>query len=198
MRSNPRNHRTRSHRTRTRCRTRSRRNLGSRRTRRRLGSRRNHRIRGLAARRCQRRHAGSSLLHSAAAPSGRLTPAEAPLIDADFLFRQPGPVPQSGGTQHLHGGGFGCALLLRSLLHSWHGRILRKFRCERFNLTWQVCLCAYKCARVLKRPKRGADPGAADLEAEVYPWGRPFRRSAVFIQCFRPSGLIRAVPALGD
>ena len=51
---------------------------------------------------------------------------------------------------------------------------------------------------MLKRPKRGADPGAADLEAEVYPWGRPFRRSAVFIQCFRPSGLIRAVPALGD
>src|SRR4029077_8610929 len=47
---------------------------------------------------------------------------------------------QSGGPQHLHGGGFGCALLLRSLLHSWHGRILRKFCCERFNLTWQVCL----------------------------------------------------------
>jgi hypothetical protein len=34
---------------------------------------------------------------------------------------------QSGGTQHLHGGGFGCAFLLRSLLDPWHGRILRKF-----------------------------------------------------------------------
>jgi hypothetical protein len=34
---------------------------------------------------------------------------------------------QSGGTQHLHGGGLGCALLLRSLLDPWHGRILRKF-----------------------------------------------------------------------
>jgi hypothetical protein len=31
---------------------------------------------------------------------------------------------QSGGTQRHHGGSFGCALLLRSLLHSWHGRIL--------------------------------------------------------------------------
>ncbi|OAF12106.1 hypothetical protein AXW67_21230 [Bradyrhizobium neotropicale] len=30
---------------------------------------------------------------------------------------------QSGGTQHLHGGGFGCAFLLRSLLDPWHGRI---------------------------------------------------------------------------
>jgi hypothetical protein len=34
---------------------------------------------------------------------------------------------QSRGTQHLHGGGFGCAFLLRSLLDPWHGRILRKF-----------------------------------------------------------------------
>jgi hypothetical protein len=34
---------------------------------------------------------------------------------------------QSGGTQHLHGAGFGCAFLLRSLLDPWHGRILRKF-----------------------------------------------------------------------
>jgi hypothetical protein len=34
---------------------------------------------------------------------------------------------QSGGTQHLHGGGFGCAFLLRSFLDPWHGRILRKF-----------------------------------------------------------------------
>ena len=32
---------------------------------------------------------------------------------------------QSGGTEHLHGGGFGCAFLLRSLLDPWHGRILR-------------------------------------------------------------------------
>ncbi len=30
---------------------------------------------------------------------------------------------QSGGTQCPRAGGFGCALLLRSLLHSWHGRI---------------------------------------------------------------------------
>jgi hypothetical protein len=34
---------------------------------------------------------------------------------------------QSGGTQHLHGGGFGCAFLLRSFFDPWHGRILRKF-----------------------------------------------------------------------
>ncbi|WGD55404.1 hypothetical protein QA641_16905 [Bradyrhizobium sp. CB1650] len=34
---------------------------------------------------------------------------------------------QSGGTQYLHGGGFGCAFLLRSLLDPWHGRILCKF-----------------------------------------------------------------------
>jgi hypothetical protein len=34
---------------------------------------------------------------------------------------------QSGGTQHLHGGGFGCAFLLRSLLDPSHGRILRHF-----------------------------------------------------------------------
>ena len=33
----------------------------------------------------------------------------------------------SGGTQCHHGAGFACALLLRSSLHSWHGRILRKF-----------------------------------------------------------------------
>jgi hypothetical protein len=38
---------------------------------------------------------------------------------------------QSGGTQHLHGGGFGCAFLLRSLLDPWHGRILRKFLLKR-------------------------------------------------------------------
>jgi hypothetical protein len=34
---------------------------------------------------------------------------------------------KSGGTQHLHGSGFGCAFPLRSLLDPWHGRILRKF-----------------------------------------------------------------------
>jgi hypothetical protein len=34
---------------------------------------------------------------------------------------------QSGGTQHLHGGGFGCAFLLRSFFDPWHGRILHKF-----------------------------------------------------------------------
>jgi hypothetical protein len=33
---------------------------------------------------------------------------------------------QSGGTQRRHGGGFGCAFLLRSLLDPSHGRILRK------------------------------------------------------------------------
>ena len=31
------------------------------------------------------------LLHSAAPPHGSLTPADAPLIDAEKLFRQPGP-----------------------------------------------------------------------------------------------------------
>ena len=35
---------------------------------------------------------GSSLLRSSSAPRGGLTPAEVPLIDAEFLFRQPGPV----------------------------------------------------------------------------------------------------------
>src|SRR5262249_31695974 len=33
----------------------------------------------------------------------------------------------SGGTEHSHGAGLVCALLLRSLLDPWHGRILRKF-----------------------------------------------------------------------
>ena len=33
----------------------------------------------------------------------------------------------SGGTEHFHGAGLFCALLLRSLLDPWHGRILRKF-----------------------------------------------------------------------
>ena len=36
-------------------------------------------------------HPGSSLLQPAATPHGGLTPAEAPLIDAENLFRQPGP-----------------------------------------------------------------------------------------------------------
>jgi hypothetical protein len=35
--------------------------------------------------------------------------------------------PQSGGTQRRHGGGFGCAFPLRSLLDLWHARILRPF-----------------------------------------------------------------------
>jgi hypothetical protein len=34
---------------------------------------------------------------------------------------------KSGGAYHLHGGGFGSAFLLRSLLDPSHGRILRKF-----------------------------------------------------------------------
>jgi hypothetical protein len=33
---------------------------------------------------------------------------------------------EAGGTQRRHGGGFGCPLLLRSLLDPSHGRILRK------------------------------------------------------------------------
>src|SRR5215813_9238608 len=40
----------------------------------------------------RRPHPGSSLLRSSSAPRGGLTPAEAPLIDAEFLYRQPGPV----------------------------------------------------------------------------------------------------------
>jgi hypothetical protein len=32
---------------------------------------------------------------------------------------------QSGGAQCRHRGGVGCALPFRSLLHLWHGRILR-------------------------------------------------------------------------
>ena len=39
-------------------------------------------------------HTRSSLLHSTAIPLGSLTPAETPLIDAENLFRQPGP-PQT-------------------------------------------------------------------------------------------------------
>jgi hypothetical protein len=34
---------------------------------------------------------------------------------------------QSGGTEHLHSGGFGSAFLLRSLLDPRHGRVLRIF-----------------------------------------------------------------------
>jgi hypothetical protein len=33
---------------------------------------------------------------------------------------------QSGRTECRYGGGFGCTRALRSLLHPWHGRILRK------------------------------------------------------------------------
>src|SRR5215813_3921408 len=44
----------------------------------------------------RRPHPGSSLLRSSSAPRGGLTPAEAPLIDAEFLYRQPGPVHFSG------------------------------------------------------------------------------------------------------
>jgi hypothetical protein len=36
-------------------------------------------------------NARSSLLHPAATPLGSLTLAEAPLVDAENLFRQPGP-----------------------------------------------------------------------------------------------------------
>jgi hypothetical protein len=35
---------------------------------------------------------------------------------------------QSGCTQCRHGGGVGCALLFRCLLHLWHGHILRLFQ----------------------------------------------------------------------
>ena len=34
---------------------------------------------------------------------------------------------QSGGTEHFHGAGLVCALLLRSLLDPRHDRVLRKF-----------------------------------------------------------------------
>ena len=40
---------------------------------------------------------------------------------------------QSGCTEYRGGGGFGCARVLRSLLHPWHGRVLRC--CERVDLT---------------------------------------------------------------
>src|SRR5215813_4233017 len=43
-------------------------------------------------------HARSSLLQLAAFPRGGLTPAEAPLIDAEILFRQPQP-PQRQVTR---------------------------------------------------------------------------------------------------
>jgi hypothetical protein len=46
-------------------------------------------------------------------------------------YRARGCVPrqrktQSGRTKCRYGGGSGCARVLRSLLHPWHGRILRK------------------------------------------------------------------------
>jgi hypothetical protein len=41
---------------------------------------------------------------------------------------------KSGGAQHLDGGGFAFAFLLRSLLDPWHGRILRKFLWKRFAI----------------------------------------------------------------
>src|ERR1700730_15619066 len=37
---------------------------------------------------------------------------------------------QSGRTECRYGGGFGCARVLRSLFHPWHGRILRKLLCK--------------------------------------------------------------------
>ena len=40
---------------------------------------------------------------------------------------------QSGSTEYRGGGDFGCARVLRSLLHPWHGRILRC--CARVDLT---------------------------------------------------------------
>ena len=42
----------------------------------------------------------SSLLHPAATPLGSLTLAEAPLIDAENLFRQPGPPLSYGNDQN--------------------------------------------------------------------------------------------------
>src|SRR6516165_11996369 len=46
-------------------------------------------------------HARSSLLQLAAFPRGGLTPAEAPLIDAEILFRQPQPPNLKAGSGHL-------------------------------------------------------------------------------------------------
>jgi len=46
-------------------------------------------------------HARSSLLHPAATPLGSLTPAEAPLIDAENLFRQPGPPLVARYSEHI-------------------------------------------------------------------------------------------------
>ena len=40
-----------------------------------------------------------SLLHPAANPDGSLTPADAPLIDAEKKFRQPGPPQGTLGTK---------------------------------------------------------------------------------------------------
>jgi hypothetical protein len=37
---------------------------------------------------------------------------------------------QSGRTECRYGGDFGCARVLRSLFHPWHGRILRKLLCK--------------------------------------------------------------------
>src|SRR6516164_7799563 len=56
-------------------------------------------------------HARSSLLQLAAFPRGGLTPAEAPLIDAEILFRQPQP-PNSARL--------GCRAVKDSTLVPWY------------------------------------------------------------------------------
>ena len=50
---------------------------------------------------------------------------------------------QSGCTECRCSGGFGCARVLRSLLHPWHGRILRCS--ERVDLTQEVWRTSEKC-----------------------------------------------------
>jgi hypothetical protein len=88
------------------------------------------------------------------------------IVDADALptSERPSPAAPSAVT---------AALVVRFCLEACftRGMVASFVSFVVKGSTWQVCLCAYKCARVLKRPETRCGPGAADLEAEVYPWG---------------------------
>ena len=76
--------------------------------------------------------------------------------------------PQSGGTQRHQDGGFGCALLLRSLLHSWHGRILRKSRCETSRCVISARVRGHCHQRLAARGGGGMPPPSPYLSQCAY------------------------------
>src|SRR6516165_1474339 len=63
-------------------------------------------------------HARSSLLQLAAFPRGGLTPAEAPLIDAEILFRQPQP-PHSSKSADSADGALSFFKARKKILLAW-------------------------------------------------------------------------------